>query len=120
MRCRHTRPTGYIYPTKFQGLSCNSSRKRCDDCGAWLSLGDSNDSPEEVQIEIRAAALAWHIVDILPLRMQGWTTDEEHGWRDHLDGDRVGDCRCRDLCGDVARNWHAGYLARAIATHEEQ
>lgn len=31
-------------------------KKRCD-CGAWLSLGPSNDTPE-VEIEIEAARLA--------------------------------------------------------------
>jgi hypothetical protein len=30
----------------------------CCDCGAWLSLGESNDSPEAVRIEILAAAIA--------------------------------------------------------------
>jgi len=30
---------------------------RCVDCGAWLSLGPSNDEPESVRVEIRAARL---------------------------------------------------------------
>lgn len=31
---------------------------RCLDCGAWLSLGESNDSPPEVRVEIQAAEIA--------------------------------------------------------------
>ena len=37
---------------------------RCLDCGAWLSLGPSNDEPEAVRIEMRAAEmLACHEQD---------------------------------------------------------
>lgn len=37
---------------------------RCLDCGAWLSLGPSNDEPDEVRVEIRAAGLlACHAAD---------------------------------------------------------
>jgi hypothetical protein len=30
---------------------------RCLDCGAWLPLGPSNDEPEQVRVEMRAASM---------------------------------------------------------------
>lgn len=111
-RCRHA----FAKPGWRDGVWC----RVCADCGKWLSLGPAKDASPEVQIEIRAAELAHHIVDILPLHMQGWNLDEEHGYRDHLGEDRGGDCRCRDATvRHISRNWHAGYLAREIISTKE-
>jgi hypothetical protein len=77
-------------------------RLTCADCGAWLSLGPSNDAGCEV--EIRAAQI---IADNYML------------WQEALGFE----------CGDDAEpsgnrehhpSWHAGYLARCIATHEDE
>lgn len=40
------------------GDSSTADARRCVDCHEWLSLGPSNDSPEAVRIEIRAAEIA--------------------------------------------------------------
>jgi hypothetical protein len=42
---------GWFYARVLEEPGC----KRCLDCGAWLSLGESNDEPEQVRVEMRAA-----------------------------------------------------------------
>jgi hypothetical protein len=75
----------------------------CQDCGAWLSLGESNDAPDEVQVEMRAAMLADPTQDIAYFE-----DDEFHGWVDwHRDQ--------RPL--DTLMYW-AGYLAAEIQHHD--
>lgn len=82
---------------------------KCLDCGAWLSMGPSNDKSEAVRIEMRAAELA--------------------AGGDMIccgDVDDIGDC---EECGCVdyetgtdpmsTAQW-AGYLARAIVSHEDE
>jgi hypothetical protein len=75
----------------------------CAACGAWLSLGPSNDRGKPVSIEMRAARLAakWAPVD----RECHAVRD---GWYCHRDG--IGP-RFNNVYGQ------AGYLAREIATH---
>lgn len=81
----------------------------CHECGAWLSLGPSNDAPPEVQVEMRAAVL-----DAMYETARRW---------DELDG--------AELAGVITFNFDsakqpeqdgewAGYLAAAIASHKEQ
>ncbi len=98
MRCKHEPPpmTG---PT----------RTRCSDCNELLSLGDSNDSPEAVAIEIRAAELAsqWAPMDRTVYA-------ERDGWAWHKDG-YLPEQSMPDI-GTYAERL-AGYLARCIATH---
>ena len=72
-RCKHpsTALVGVIKHLRLaDGRTCNSLRSQCLNCGAWLSLGKSNDSPDSVRVEIAAARLAatdrleWsHLVD---------------------------------------------------------
>lgn len=50
---------------------------RCLDCGAWLSLGHSNDTAPGVAVEIRAATLA---ANWKPLGGADTTDDEYIGW----------------------------------------
>ena len=85
---------------------------RCNHCNAWLPLGPSNDEPEAVRVEMRAAEIA---------------ANGEPIWTEHATGSEV-----REGCGWNARacgfadTWCsgnpdalAGYLARCIATHTE-
>jgi hypothetical protein len=86
----------------------NFEKRQCDGCGEWLSLGPSNDAPVEVQCEIRAAELA------LDERMDvdGFEEiDEELGRISHEYDDGLG---WMTWC-----EW-AGWLARQIATHDDE
>lgn len=78
----------------------------CFDCNTWLPLGPSNDEPEAVKIEIRAAEIAAKWAPLDREQIEVWD-----GWYCHRDG--------------VAPNAdtpseYAGYLAREIATHDER
>jgi hypothetical protein len=79
--------------------------RTCLGCGAWLPLGESNDAPDEVQVEMRAAELAaaWEPEN----GVHGLTTGCEHtGW----DGWPYRQPRCTDE--------HTGFLAAQIQNHE--
>lgn len=89
-------------------------REYCGRCGFWMSLGNSDEhASEQVEIEIRAAELAAR-------RGFGSFSNcgagcERCGFIVHKHGvAKPPDVHCDD------RQFHAGYLARAIATHEEQ
>ncbi|HEU4727733.1 MAG TPA: hypothetical protein VFT22_07585 [Kofleriaceae bacterium] len=76
-------------------------------CGDYISLGPSNDKPEAVRIEIRAAELAigWKenpgiIGPLIANTREGW------GWEDHE----------KESDDDVAN--HAGWLAREITMYD--
>jgi hypothetical protein len=78
------------------------------ECGAQLALGPSNDEPAEVQVGIRAAAIAVDSVsdpDLHDYRTMDWI-----GWDSH-EG-RVAD----ELTSETA----AGWLARELATHDSR
>lgn len=81
----------------------------CNLCGAWLALGESNDAPAEVQVEMRAAELVANAL----VRYRN-----SHGWRssemtdDEMDGLFWGD-------EEPSASHLAGYLARCIATHPD-
>ena len=87
---------------------------RCLDCGAWLSLGDSDEhASEAVEIEIRAAELATR---------RGFGSFANCGagcercgfvTHKHRSSDSP-DAHCN------GRQFHAGYLARCIVTHEDE
>ena len=83
---------------------------RCLDCGAWLPLGPSRDDgphAEQVAIEVRAAELS-----VQPAGTYV-TSDAQSGWVCHAkDYDPPPWPHCPDA-------W-SGYLARCIATHDEQ
>jgi hypothetical protein len=74
----------------------------CLDCRAWLSLGPSNDEPEAVRIEIRAAEIAAGAKKNL---------FEAHGYN----------CPGPDQ-SCLTFHWYehqCGALARCIVTHDE-
>jgi hypothetical protein len=87
------------------GDSKNAHRRRCADCRRFIPLGPSNDAPDEVQVEMRAAELAaaWEPEN----GVHGLTTGCEHtGW----DGWPYRQPRCTDE--------HTGFLAAQIRNHE--
>lgn len=77
------------------------SWRECLDCGTWLPMGPSNDSPEAVAIEIRAAELAdkWSEYEYLP-------GTDRFDWCPTAGSD--------GLCGSC----ESLYLAHAIAHHD--
>lgn len=77
----------------------------CTDCHEWLSLGQSNDAPIEVAVEIRAAELS-------DLAGSHSTTTEAYGWLGYSrDADPI-------YFGGVTDHWESGWLGRAIHDHD--
>lgn len=85
----------------------------CDDCGdEWIAIGPARDDGEHKQrvaMELRAAQLA-NTPKGAYVR-----NGEAAGWDAHVTGDDVPWDGSEESC-----HWHAGYLARAIATHTEE
>lgn len=83
---------------------------RCVDCGAWLSLGPSNDEPESVRVEIRAAEIAAAACEPIDEWIcQELTATERLGWCGWIDEASL---------GILAE--HAGYLACQIWQHDKE
>lgn len=87
--------------------------RECLDCGTWLPLGHSDENDERVRVEIRAAELA---------ARSGFGSFsncgagcERCGFVTHSHG-VVGETP-HPQCNE--RQFHAGYLARQIATHTD-
>jgi hypothetical protein len=77
--CRHPMRDRVVLAHVTDGplYDCNICRR----CNTWLPLGESNDAPDEVAIEVRAAELVAHVKK--PLGSAFYPTDNEHaGWRD--------------------------------------
>lgn len=92
---------------KFAGDE-NPQALWCRRCRSWLPLGHSDETPERVAIEIRAAALVAGFDDCV----DEFTVREYHGWR-KADQSIESD----DLADDEA----PGYLAHVIdATHDKE
>lgn len=92
---------------------------RCCDCGAWLSLGPSDETDERVAIEIRAAEIATNAARGVGLgghRPNHCTG--EHCWHWHERDDSGPCCYCGDDVG-LFTTCDVGLLAREIVTHEE-
>jgi hypothetical protein len=81
----------------------------CQDCGAWLSLGESNDAPDEVQVEMRAAEIAAGLAD------GGCEVSslEAHGFNDTVPTLRGG----YPVLINTSQQ-QAGHLAACIADHD--
>jgi hypothetical protein len=78
----------------------------CSDCHAWLPLGAATDTAETA-IEVRAAELAMRWA---PMARDATTFLERHGWYHARDGYAPSI--------DHAES-RAGWLAHAIATHDD-
>ncbi len=122
MTCRHAnadhlKPGECLVRVDSQGferpVAITFEQFRCLDCGAWLSLGPSDESwPAAVSIEIRAAELAGgDVANYDQWEWSGWNGDEYY-----IDG---GTGHGKRIHGGDPR-WEAGYLANAIEQHEEE
>lgn len=101
----------------YRGGGADRAKVRvCKRCRTWLPIGPSNDSPPEVQAEMRAAELA----AVLPYAHANedfnalTSFGERRGWAEHRADDRLDIVRIANLF----RSEEAGYLARCIATHQ--
>jgi hypothetical protein len=83
----------------------------CNDCGTWLSLGPSNDTPE-VCVEIRAA-------QIVADRETNGVESPPITWCSIYEWFGFDDVNDRGMYEQDKAAWHAGYLARCIATHDD-
>ena len=96
---------------------------RCLDCGAWLSLGPSNDSPPEVQIEIRAAELAADAVRGVGVgghKPEHCTGDHCWHFYEEWEDDAGPCCYCGHpgpILPGVDNECHVGHLAARIGGH---
>lgn len=117
--CKHSgdHVTTYLDLTRGQP-TCIVHCDVCQDCGAWLSLGPSNDDSEAVRVEMRAAELAADLVDDDHKRTVfsggGSTSDECWGWFLYDRYISANDVTATHVLSDAGL---AGYLARCIATH---
>jgi hypothetical protein len=82
----------------------------CLNCGTWLPLGESNDAPDEVKVEMAAAA---------KVTGPGWMVDPHaeslafaHGWNGHISSYAGEDALW------MTDDYAVGYLAHAIADHD--
>ena len=119
MRCEHEN-ADHLMPGQLfarshlhlrEGTPVLVEQFRCLDCGAWLSLGASNDKPRAVRIEIRAVAIiAEHVNTRGRLGLTG-NIVEIDGWCAH--NTDVDDHHAKEPA------FQSGYLARAIVEHVE-
>lgn len=89
-------------------FSTKAGDPTCEECGkAWTrTYGPSNDAPPEVQIEIRAAELAYS-------PSFRYTDEEWSGWCDY------DAWRRDDAIPETDSNW-VGYLSAAVEDHDQE
>lgn len=123
MSCKHEKTTGYMWREYriAPGMSgylwfhafvqpgdpSHHHRVTCDDCGAWLSLGPSNDDDPRVAVEVRAAEIAADEDELMGVC-------ESFGWESLLAPKFSTD----PADAGYADKWHAGYLAHQIVAHD--
>ena len=78
----------------------------CEDCGAWLSLGEARDTIDtwfEIEAARLAAVYAGHggLAEATPIVWAGWFDEDPHGI----------------AAGGRNDTWQAGALARVIHEH---
>jgi hypothetical protein len=107
VKCKHIRANhikrSFWVPTR-PGLlppGIEMKRKQCSRCGAWLSLGPSNDEPEQVRVEIQAA-------------------DDESMWRDMGREPPCWEPCLFDLPFEHCEACQELHLARCIAMHGDE
>lgn len=123
-RCKHENadhlmPGDVLTPMNYapieEGVPVLVEQFRCLDCGAWLPLGPSNDEPEQVKIEMRAAEIA-AVLRYSNKRLITLTSfAERRGLWLHAQAQRN---KFWGLADGLTKYDHAGYLARVISTHE--
>lgn len=86
---------------------------RCVECGEWLPIGPSNDEPEAVRIEMRAAELEeteyWKPARVL--------TAERWGWEDHGDPESTAEDEEEYT---ATSQWAAGWLSGELERFERE
>jgi hypothetical protein len=112
VRCKHENADHLMPGETFvssswagENYTVHVEQFRCIDCGAWLSLGESDDAPDAVRVEMRAAELAAMLPDSFDETMMEWA-----GRRHFVEGHEM-----PTTFGSMA-----GWLAAAIATHAPQ
>lgn len=115
MKCEH-RSVAFDHLARDVGDGIDMEYRCCVRCGAWLSLGESNDEPEAVRVEMRAAKLS-----NVEHNEHEFTDSEWLGWEQDERYVMCGEIRNvhEDMSEEQYARWHAGYLARCIAEHEE-
>jgi hypothetical protein len=105
--CRHPMRDRVVLAHVTDGplYDCNICRR----CNTWLSLGPSNDAPDEVQVEMRAAEIAAGLAD------GGCEVSslEAHGFNDTVPTLRGG----YPVLINTSQQ-QAGHLAACIADHD--
>lgn len=115
MTCRHKRTwTRHRLLLKTADVANGVTDKVCQKCGAQMSLGPARDT-EQTAIEVRGTSLAHGVgneADFTACEWMGWNGDEVYssGGSYHT----IDKLPLRNL-----HEWHAGYLARCIATHDD-
>lgn len=106
MKCRHTgtRETGRFVVMHDGSNDRVVDTDRCLDCGAWLSLGPSDEGP--VAVEVRAAEIAAHESIAHAWLIGGVSDCERDGFE--MRGDDEPSCPAEE----------SGYLARCIVEGE--
>lgn len=90
---------GYLKPDTVKLWCCL--------CNDYVTLGPARDTPDTA-IEVRAAEIAWADVQLTDYVYDGW---QAHRFgTDYFTGDPP----------SMRGRWDTGYLARAIATHDEE
>lgn len=121
--CRHKRRMRRHKLLMIDSERANSVEDlMCWSCGSLLPLGEANDEPEAVKVEIRAAEIA-AITTVYgcTARAGRMSPDEGEGWAKHESGGNPvanDEHQSLPLRGWVASR-HAGYLARCISTHSD-
>lgn len=88
--------------------------RACLECGAWLSLGHSDEAP--VHVEVRAAEIAADLDDAD--RLCDWTLSNESFVSLTAFDERRGWSIAETNMQEHTEAWHAGYLARCIVGHD--
>ncbi len=114
--CRCKRLTRATWIGGVRGDGQCTAVQVCHRCRGYQPLGPSDETP--VAIEVRATRLA---------QEDGWqeaNAAEVHGWNDRLDEMIVdsegGTWTAAPRDGDDEEDWHAGYFAHAIASHDDE
>jgi hypothetical protein len=123
MKCKHENadhlmPGEWFFPYGDRPQNIVTCEQfRCIDCGAWLSLGHSDEhASEAVEIEIRAAELAADLDEAD--RLCDWTMANESFVGLTAFEERRGWSMAESNMQNHSNAWQSGYLARVIATHE--
>lgn len=110
-KCKHENVWPYVWTGALWRLAKIlelPGLKMCGNCGAWLSLGHSDETDERVALELRAATIAAD-------KKAKMSMCEAFGWEALLAPKFSTD----PVDAGYSNKWHAGYLARCIVEHKD-